>query len=144
MLTAEMTNAEAMERFVLAQDKLDATVWATLDPVVATARRYAPQKTGALRRGIIRMPRLEKTRFPGKAVGEIVIDREMNDTFVKTTLGGKRYYYPSSQEYGFRSRTAGGGEKRVPGKHYMYAASVMAEPDILAAAERLVEVILLD
>lgn len=144
MLTAEMTNAEAMERFVLAQDKIDATVWALLDPVVAEARRLAPKKTGALKQGIIKMPRLEHTKFPAKAVGEIVIDRGMNDSFVKMTLAGKRYYYPSSQEYGFRSMTKNGSEKRVPGKHYMYAASVSAEPDILEAAERLVEVVLLD
>lgn len=144
MLTAEMTNAEAMERFVLAQDKIDATVWALLDPVVAEARRRAPHKTGDLRRGIIKMPRLEKSKFAGKAVGQIVIAREMNDTFVKMTLAGKRYYYPASQEYGFRSRTKSGSEKRVPGRYYMLAAAVAAEPDVLAAAERLVEVILLD
>ena len=61
------------------------------------------------------------------------MDEKMNDTFVKMIKNGKRYYYPASQEYGFRiakRRTLtpkqaaaykiSSRNERVPGKYFMH------------------------
>lgn len=84
----------------------------------ALARRIstkAPRRTSALQSGIIPSPSAERSAMPGKVVYDVYFDAAMNDTFVKTTKAGKRYYYPASQEYGFRIRRA----KRKPGLYYM-------------------------
>lgn len=78
-------------------------------------RTNAPHRSGDLRRGLMVAPGREKTAVPGKVVNDIVFDRAMNDTFVKMSRSGKRYYYPASQEYGFRI----GRGRRVPGLYYM-------------------------
>lgn len=78
-------------------------------------RQAAPVRSGDLRSGIIQLPGKEKTSVFGKVVSDIVIDAGMNETFVKYTKDGTRYYYPASQEYGFRI----GRGKRVPGLYYM-------------------------
>lgn len=75
----------------------------------------APYRTGALRAGLIVAPGREKSKTFGKIVNDIVFDAAMNDVFVKMSKSGKRYYYPASQEYGFRSRH----RRRVPGKYFM-------------------------
>jgi len=77
------------------------------------ARGKAPYLSGALSGGII--SKAEKTKTKGKKVYQAAIDPGKNDIFQKITKGGKQYYYPASQEYGFRTR--GGGY--VPGFHYM-------------------------
>lgn len=78
-------------------------------------RTSAPHRSGDLQRGLMVAPGREKTAVPGKIVNDIVFDRAMNDTFVKMSRSGKRYYYPASQEYGFRTVRG----KRVPGLYYM-------------------------
>ena len=78
-------------------------------------RAAAPVRSGALQRGIIQLPGKEKSSVFGKVVNDIVIDAGMNDIFVKYSKSGNRYYYPASQEYGFRV----GRGKRVPGLYYM-------------------------
>lgn len=78
-------------------------------------RTNAPYRSGALQSGLMVAPGREKTAVPGKVVNDIVFDRAMNDTFVKMSKSGKRYYYPASQEYGFRI----GRAKRQPGLYYM-------------------------
>jgi hypothetical protein len=83
-------------------------------------RSNAPYRSGDLRRGIILDPTAERTAVPGKVVFDITFDAGMNDTFVKMTKAGKRYYYPASQEYGFRI----GRARRHPGLYYMRDASV--------------------
>lgn len=65
-------------------------------------RTRAPMKTGALISGIIPSPWEERSKYPGKIVRQVYMDAGMNDTFVKVSKAGKRYYYPASQEYGFR------------------------------------------
>ena len=95
-------------------------------------RTHARRKTGDLISGIIPSPWEENSKYPGKIVRQVYFDADMNDTFVKVTKSGKRYYYPASQEFGFRianrtqtfskrygahSKTKGG--KRVPGKFFM-------------------------
>jgi len=78
-------------------------------------RTNAPYRYGTLQSGLIVAPGREKTAVPGKVVNDIVFDRAMNDRFVKVTRSGKRYYYPASQEYGFRI----GRTRRQPGLYYM-------------------------
>lgn len=78
-------------------------------------RAAAPVRSGDLQRGIIQLPGKEKTSVFGKVVSDIVIDAGMNDIFVKYSKSGERYYYPASQEYGFRI----GRGKQVPGLYYM-------------------------
>jgi len=78
-------------------------------------RTAAPYRFGALRSGLMVAPGKERTATPGKVVNDIVFDRAMNHTFVKVSKSGKRYYYPASQEYGFRI----GRGRRVPGLYYM-------------------------
>lgn len=65
-------------------------------------RTKAPKKSGDLISGIIPSPWEEKSKYPGKVVRQVYMDAGMNDTFVKMSKKGKRYYYPASQEYGFR------------------------------------------
>lgn len=77
------------------------------------AKRYAPEDTGELKRGII-LKRERRTK-PGKAVYDVMMNPAMNDVFVKVSKDGKRSYYPASQEYGFL--TADGGY--VPGYHFL-------------------------
>ena len=74
---------------------------------------------GALRAGIVPSPAAEKTATPGKTVYDVWMDPGMNDTFVKAA-GGKRYYYPASQEYGFRTRSGG----RKAGLYFMRNSAV--------------------
>lgn len=84
------------------------------------ARAKAPKKTRSLAEGIIVNPELERSSTPDKVVCDILFDARMNDTFVKMTNTGKRYYYPASQEYGFKKVNGG----RVPGRYYMRDSAV--------------------
>ena len=95
-------------------------VKSSADMVRARAQAMAPKKSGDLVRGIIVNPMREHSMNPHKVVHDVVIDANMNDTFVKMSRDGKRYYYPASQEYGFRI----GNGKRVPGRYYMRDAAV--------------------
>jgi HK97 gp10 family phage protein len=70
-------------------------------------------QTGYLRKGIVQ--KAERTKTQGKKVYQVSMDANMNDVFVKITKEGKRYYYPSSQEYGFKTRNGG----YTPGFHFM-------------------------
>jgi len=78
-------------------------------------RTKAPSKSGALRSGLKIPDGKEKSATYGKVVNDIVFDAGMNDTFVKFSRSGARYYYPASQEYGFRISRG----RRVPGLYYM-------------------------
>lgn len=82
------------------------------------ARAYAPRRSGALKDGIV-VSRKEKSRTKGRAVFDVWMNAAMDDVFAKYS-GGKRYYYPSSMEYGFRTRTGG----RVAGRYYLRDAAV--------------------
>lgn len=84
-------------------------------------------QSGNLRKGII--IKAEKTTVKGKKVYQVTMDSKMNDIFQKKTMSGLRvfrrgtkskmaegnYYYPASQEYGFRARNG----KYIPGFHFM-------------------------
>lgn len=92
-------------------------------------RNQAPVDTGDLKRGIIRKG--ERSRKKGKKVYDMMFDPAMNDVFQKPiknpgAAGGKnpKGYYPASMEYGFLTRSKGGGYSYVPGYHFMRDATV--------------------
>ena len=117
--------------------KLVNTAAGTLAQRIQTA---APRKTGALISGIIPSPWEENSKYPGKIVRQVYFDADMNDTFVKMTKSGKRYYYPASQEYGFRiANRSGTGVKRVPGKFFMQDTFVDYVPAFKEEVEALVD-----
>lgn len=89
-------------------------------------RSEVPVLTGALKRGIIRKAEHPKRRTSGKKVNDLMFDPAMNDVFQKPIqnpgeAGGKKPtgYYPASMEYGFLTRSKGGGYGYVPGRHFM-------------------------
>lgn len=87
-------------------------------------RAMAPSKSGALRAGIVPSPGIEPRAYAnGNIVKYVWMDPGMNDTFVRSA-NGKRYYYPASQEYGFRTR--GGGRKG--GLYFMRNTAVSYYP----------------
>ena len=119
--------------------------------LAARIHTNAPRKSGDLIKGIVPSPWEEKSRYPGKIVREVYMDAGMNDTFVKVSKSGKRYYYPASQEFGFRiarrttlslTQAAAYGatprSNRVPGKFFMNDTFVDYVPAFLANAERLI------
>lgn len=90
-------------------------------------------ETGNLKAAIIRKP--EKSRTRGKKVYETTFDRTYNDVLQKPIknpgeAGGRNShaYYPASQEYGFLTRSKGGGISYVPGLHFMRKGADESEP----------------
>lgn len=96
-------------------------------------RRKAPVDTGELKNGLIRDG--ERSRFRGKKVYELMFDPTKNEIFQKPIPApdakhpGERKskwehaYYPASMEYGFLTRSKGGGYSYVPGYHFMRDAT---------------------
>lgn len=91
-------------------------------------RGKAPVATGDLKRGIYRKG--ERSRLKGKKVYQLAFNPAMNDVFQKPiknpgVAGGKsdHAYYPASMEYGFLTRSKGGGYSYVPGYHFMQQAA---------------------
>lgn len=91
-------------------------------------RQSVPVDTGELRRGIVR--RAERSSRKGKKVYDLMFDPAKNDIFQKPIknpgqFGGKnpKAYYPASMEYGFLTRSTGGGYSYVPGYHFMREAA---------------------
>lgn len=92
-----------------------------------------PERTGALKRGIVRSG--ERSRYKGKKVYAIMFDPGMNEIFQKPiqdpgAYGGKsdHGYYPASMEYGFLTRSEGGGLSYFPGFHFMRDAAEASSP----------------
>lgn len=111
-------------------------------------RTNAPRKTGNLIKGIVPSPWEEKSAYPGKIVRQVYMDARMNDTFVKVTKSGKRYYYPASQEFGFRiprrrtlppsyrsASQAASGPAKVPGKFFMRDTFVAYVPGFISKVD---------
>lgn len=133
--------------------------------LAAMIRTNAPRKSGDLISGIVPSPWEENSAYPGKIVRQVFMDAGMNDTFVKITKNGKRYYYPASQEYGFRvaKRPVGPkplwlvktpaysreyykamynhyyGIKTIPGKYFMRHTFVEYSPVFLSQVADLVD-----
>lgn len=144
-LTGEITGIEVLEKLKLDKTETARFVETAAGTLVAITRTNAPKKSGDLRSGIVPSPWEERTAVPGKVVREVYFDAAMNDTFVKVAKSGKRYYYPASQEYGFRiakQATIPGktpSRDRVPGKYFMRDTAVEYAPAFVAGAEKLVE-----
>lgn len=103
----------------------------------------APRRTGDLIFGIIPSPWEEKSQYPGKIVRQVYMDARMNDTFVKVSKNGTRYYYPASQELGFRIANRTGSQvKRVPGKYFMKNTFVDYVPSFNSDVQKLMEAVL--
>lgn len=91
-------------------------------------RGKVPVATGDMKRGIYRKG--ERSRLKGKKVYQLAFNPAMNDVFQKPiknpgVAGGKsdHAYYPASMEYGFLTRSKGGGYSYVPGYHFMQQAA---------------------
>ena len=124
--------------------------------LAARIRTKAPRKSGDLISGIVASPWEENSAYPGKIVRQVYIDAAMNDTFVKMTKNGKRYYYPASQEFGFRiarrttlvpsqsaAYNASPRRMRVPGQFFMndtFVESIPAfEGDVVKFVDKVVD-----
>lgn len=84
-----------------------------------------PVLTGLLR-SAVKVTKLERSRKRGKKVYEVGFDPAYNDEFQRPIqnpgeAGGKskHAYYPASMEYGFLTRSKGGGISYYPGFHFM-------------------------
>lgn len=91
-------------------------------------RGEVPVDTGALKRGIVREG--ERRRKKGEKFYQVTFSASMNDVFQRPIknpgeAGGKSKhgYYPASMEYGFLTRSKGGGLSYVPGYHFMRNAA---------------------
>lgn len=96
-------------------------------------------KTGQLRKGF---KRYAEKGYQGKKVYQYAIDENKNDIFQKeipapeTKHPGRRRtnwdhaYYPASIEYGFLTRSTGGGMSYVPGKHFARDAAEAVRPQV--------------
>lgn len=90
-----------------------------------------PVRTGTLRNAVRRVM-LERSRFKGKKIYQVGFDPDLNDWFQRKDhpiknpgeAGGKsdHPYYPASMEYGFLTRSKGGGISYFPGFHFMAKA----------------------
>lgn len=79
---------------------------------LASARFFAPEKDGILKKGL----KLKLEKSPkGKKVYQVTFDEKYNKEFVKLSKSNKRYYYPASQEYGFLTKSG----KHIPGYRYL-------------------------
>lgn len=129
-LTCELTGKEVLERLKLDDSKTTRVVEAAAQQLAVLVRSKAPSLSGDLRSGIIPSPWVEMTATPGKIVCQVYFDDGMNDTFVKYSKSGKRYYYPASQEYGFKLNRApafmaGNQNVKKVGNHLEWKRSVL-------------------
>ena len=120
--------------------------------LAARIRTNAPKKSGDLIEGIIPSPWEENSAYPGKIVRQVYMDAGMNDTFVKVTKNGKRYYYPASQEFGFKisnrktlipnqaaAYQVAARSKRIPGKFFMNDTFVEYSPAFAEDVEKFID-----
>lgn len=101
-----------------------------------------PVRTGTLRNAVRRV-RLERSRLKGKKIYQVGFDPALNDWFQRKDqpienpgeAGGKsdHPYYPASMEYGFLTRSKGGGISYFPGFHFMAAAGESVRGEANAA-----------
>ena len=101
-----------------------------------SVRGQVPVRTGELKRGIIRHG--ERSKLKGKKVYDLYFDPAKNDIFQRPikepgVAGGNTKngyaYYPASMEYGFLTRSSGGGLSYVPGYHFMRRGAEDAAPE---------------
>lgn len=101
-----------------------------------SVRGQVPVRTGELKRGIVR--RGERSRVRGKKVYDLMFDPAKNELFQRPiknpgaaggNTGNGYAYYPASMEYGFLTRSKGGGLSYVPGYHFMRQGAEAAAPE---------------
>lgn len=120
-----------------------------MDATERMVRGFMPAgKTEQLSMGLIRVK--EKSRKKGKRVYEIAMDPSKNDIFQKSIPAnpshpGKRRthwkhaYYPASIEYGFLTRSTGGGIRYVRGQHNMRDGAEASRSDFNAEVIRVID-----
>ena len=98
-----------------------------------------PVLTGTMRKAVRRL-RAERSKVKGKKVYPVGFDPAMNSVFQKPIrnpgeAGGQndKAYYPASMEYGFLTRSKGGGISYFPGFHFMAKAGESARGEANAA-----------
>ena len=85
--------------------------------ILHEARARAPKLTGKLRKKLTL--KSERSKRRGKKVMQVTFQKvEKFPEAVKVTKDGTRYYYPASQNFGFRTRNGG----YVDGKHFLEGA----------------------
>lgn len=142
-LNFKMTGAEATIAAYARLGKLpQKTVSKAAGKGMTVVRRYvkteAPELTGTLKRSIMRNG--ERSRYAGKKIFDLTFNPAMNDLLQKPIknpgeAGGKsrHAYYPASMEFGFLTRSKGGGLSYVPGYHFMSEGAVEAAPQAKSA-----------
>lgn len=98
-----------------------------------------PVLTGTMRKAVRRL-RAERSKVKGKKVYPVGFDPAMNSVLQKPIrnpgeAGGQndKAYYPASMEYGFLTRSKGGGISYFPGFHFMAKAGESARGEANAA-----------
>jgi hypothetical protein len=93
--------------------------------VRSLSANYAPKRTGALKKNIT-VGKKERTATKGKYVYDVMMrgGDVANAIFQRPTKSGKYYYYPASQEYGFKLVNG----SKVAGRYYLKSAAVELEP----------------
>lgn len=98
-----------------------------------------PVLTGTMRKAVRRL-RAERSKVKGKKVYPVGFDPAMNSVLQKPIqnpgeVGGQndKAYYPASMEYGFLTRSKGGGISYFPGFHFMAAAGESVRGEANAA-----------
>lgn len=98
-----------------------------------------PELTGTMRKAVRRL-RAERSKVKGKKVYPVGFDPAMNSVLQKPIrnpgeAGGQndKAYYPASMEYGFLTRSKGGGISYFPGFHFMAAAGESVRDEANAA-----------
>lgn len=98
-----------------------------------------PVLTGTMRKAVRRL-RAERSKVKGKKVYPVGFDPAMNSVLQKPIrnpgeAGGQndKAYYPASMEYGFLTRSKGGGISYFPGFHFMAAAGEIVRGEANAA-----------
>ena len=98
-----------------------------------------PVLTGTMRKAVRRL-RAERSKVKGKKVYPVGFDPAMNSVFQKPIrnpgeAGGQndKAYYPASMEYGFLTRSKGGGISYFPGFHFMAEAGESVRGEANAA-----------
>ena len=98
-----------------------------------------PVLTGTMRKAVRRL-RAERSKVKGKKVYPVGFDPAMNSVLQKPIrnpgeAGGQndKAYYPASMEYGFLTRSKGGGISYFPGFHFMASAGESVRGEANAA-----------
>ena len=106
-ITVDSTELQTQRCAQYITDAVEDTVRRSVNGLLYKVRSNAPQKTGELRSGIIPSPAAERTATPYRIVYDVYMDEGKNEIFVKMSKAGKRYYYPASQEYRFKTEKNG-------------------------------------